>query len=321
MQRATRTRGRALPWVSVIVLLASTPPAAAQMELAVFQGTIKDEAGAPLDGVTIRLRDVGRGRETVLKTDKAGKFYRRGLPAVEYEMAVEKDGYQPINDKVRLTTADERRLDFTLAKASPAGSTEFAKATAAYNAGDFAGAAQMFEAVLAKAPNQPEARINLALAYLRLKRPGDAAAQLEQVAAGGNSDARVQFQLGGAYVDMKQLDKAVTAFETGLGRQPDLEDPAAWEAAVTLGAVYFAQGEADKAASLFDKALAARPETAAPMLGLAKVHASKGDVQKALALFDKVVAAHPGTPEAEQAAVFIKELRRQEELAEEVTLC
>jgi TolA-binding protein len=90
---------------------------------------------------------------------------------------------------------------------------------------------------------------------------------------------------------------------------------------VTLGAVYFAQGEADKAAGLFDKALAARPDTAAPMLGLAKVHASKGDVQKALALFDKVVAAHPGTPEAEQAAVFIKELRRQEELAEEVTLC
>ena len=46
------------------------------------------------------------------------------------------------------------------------------------------------------------------------------------------------------------------------------------------------------------------------MLGLAKVYASKGDVAKALDLFDKVVAAHPGTPEAEQAAVFIKELRK-----------
>jgi TolA-binding protein len=74
--------------------------------------------------------------------------------------------------------------------------------------------------------------------------------------------------------------------------------------------VYFAQGNADKAAALFEKALAAQPGTAAPLLGLAKVQASKGDVPKALELFDKVVAAHPGTPEAEQAAVFIKELRK-----------
>jgi tetratricopeptide (TPR) repeat protein len=298
--------------VGVVALLSAAVPAAAQMELAVFQGTITDEAGAPLDGVTIRLRDPERGSDIVIKSDKAGKFYRRGLRAIEYGMVVEKDGYQSINDKVRLTTANERRLEFKLAKASPAGSAEFAKATAAYNAGDFAGAVKLFEEVLAKAPHQPEARINLALAYLRLNKPAEAVAQLEQVAAGGNADPRVQFQLGGAYVDLKQLDKAVTAFEAGLAKQPDLKDPGAWEAAVTLGAVYFAQGNADKAAGLFEKALAAKPDAAAPMLGLAKVHASKGEVQKALDLFDKVVAAHPGTPEAEQAAAFIKELRKEE---------
>ena len=309
MGRST-TRARRLAWAGALVLMAWAAPAAAQMELAVFQGTITDEAGAPIEGVTIRLRDLERGSDTVLKSDKGGKFYRRGLRAIDYQMTVEKEGYQSINDKIRLTTADERRLDFKLAKASPAGSGEFAKATAAYNAGDFAGAAKLFEEVLAKAPNQPEARINLALVYLRLNKPEEAVAQLEQVAAAGNTDPRVQFQLGGAYVDTKQLDKAVTAFETGLARQPDVKDPAAWEAAVTLGAVYFSKGDADKAAGLFEKTLAARPDSAAPMLGLAKVHASKGDVPKALELFDKVVAAHPGTPEAEQAAAFIKELRK-----------
>ena len=158
---------------------------AAQMELAVIQGTITDEAGAPLEGVTIRLRDLERGTDTTLKSDKAGKFYRRGLRAIDYEMTVEKEGYQPINDKIRLTTASERRLEFKLAKASPAGAGEFAKAIAAYNAGDFAGAVKPFEAVLAKAPNQPEARVNLALAYLRLNKPAEAVAQLEKVAAGG----------------------------------------------------------------------------------------------------------------------------------------
>lgn len=311
MRRRDALAHAALRWACLMTLVVLDPRvAAAQMELAVFQGTIVDEAGAPLEGATIRLRDQERGSETVVKSDKAGKFYRRGLRAVEYQMVVEKDGYQPINDKIRLTTASERRLEFKLAKASPVGAGEFAKATAAYNAGDFAVAAKLFEEVLAKAPDVAEARINLALAYLRLNRPAEAAAQLEKVAGGGNTDPRVQFQLGGAYVDVKNLDKAIAAFEAGLARQPDVKDPAAWEAAVTLGAVYFARGDNDKAAGLFEKALAARPNTAAPMLGLAKVYASKGDVAQALELFDKVVAAHPGTPEAEQAAVFIKELRK-----------
>ena len=310
MSRRALTRAAWCAGVVLAAWLGRATPALAQMELTVFQGTITDEAGAPLDGVTIRLRDNERGTDTIVKSDKSGKFYRRGLRAIEYEMAVEKDGYQPINDKVRLTTGNERRLEFKLAKASPAGSGEFAKATAAYNAGDFAAAAKLFEEVLVKSPNQPEARINLALAYLRLNKPAEAAAQLEQAAAGGAADPRIQFQLGGAYVDMKQLDKAVTAFETGLARQPDLKDAGAWEAATTLGAVYFAKGDADKAAGLFEKALAARPNTAAPMLGLAKVYASKGDTAKALDLFDKVVAGHPGTPEAQQAVVFIKELRK-----------
>jgi tetratricopeptide (TPR) repeat protein len=312
MHHSSQGFARRLVWAGALALtlVGLSTPATAQLELAVFQGTITDEAGAPLDGVTIRLRDPERGTDTVLKSDKSGKFYRRGLRAIEYGMVVEKEGYQPINDKIRLNTANERRLEFKLAKASPAGAGEFAKATAAYNAGDFATAAKLFEEVLAKAPNQPEARINLALAYLRLNKPAEAAAQLEQAATGGNTDPRVYFQLGGAYVDMKELDKAVTAFETGLARRPDLNDAGAWEAAVTLAAVYFAKGDADKAASLFENSLAARPGTAAPMLGLAKVYASRGDVAKALDLFDKVVAAHPGTPEAEQAAVFIKELRK-----------
>ena len=44
--------------------------------------------------MTFRLKDnFGRGSETTLKSDKSGKFYRRGLQAVEYELSlVEKGG-------------------------------------------------------------------------------------------------------------------------------------------------------------------------------------------------------------------------------------
>ena len=309
MGRSTK-RARRLAWAGALVLITWAAPVAAQVELTVFQGTITDEAGAPLDGVTIRLRDLERGTDTTLKSDKAGKFYRRGLRAIDYEMTVEKEGYQPINDKIRLTTASERRLEFKLAKASPAGSGEFAKATAAYNAGDFAGAAKLFEEVLAKSPNQPEARINLALAYLRLNKPAEAVAQLEQVAAGGNTDPRVQFQLGGAYVDMKELDKAVDGVRNGPCATARSEGSGRVGGGGDAGRGVFRQGrrrqgrravrEGDRRASR-DRRADARPRQ-----GLRK----QGRRPEGTGVVRQSRRRHPGTPEAEQAAVFIKELRK-----------
>jgi tetratricopeptide (TPR) repeat protein len=286
------------------------PAAAGQMELAVIQGTVKDEAGQPLEGVTFRLKDIGRGSETSIKSDKNGRFYRRGLQAVEYELAVEKEGYQPINDKVRLSAGENsRRFDFKLVKAAPEGAGDFAKGVEAYNKGDNAAAAAAFEAAMAKAPDLPEIRVNLALAYFKLQRTADAVVQLEKAASLAPGSQAVQFQLGGAYVEMQSLDKAMAAFEKGLAIKSDANDPLVWEAIVTLGAVYFAKGEADKAIAQYEKALAVKPGAPAPTLGLGKVYFSKNDVAKALQLFEQA-AAQKGTPEAAEAEVFIKELKK-----------
>jgi tetratricopeptide (TPR) repeat protein len=271
---------------------------------------VKDDAGRPLEGVTFRIKNVGRGRETTIKSDKDGKFYRRGLEAVEYELVVEKEGYQPINDKIKLTAGTDRRLDFKLVKAAPEGAGDFAKGVEAYNRGDHQAAVQAFEAAVQKAPELPEVRVNLAMAYVRLQRTADAVAQLEKAAALAPDSPRVQFQLGGAYVEMQALDKAMAAFERGLAKQSDPSDPLVWEAMTTLGAVYFAKGENDKAIAQFEGALAAKPNAAGPKLGLGKAHFSKGDVPKALELFQQVVASAPGTPEAAEAEAFIKELKK-----------
>ena len=76
------------------------------------------------------------------------------------------------------------------------------------------------------------------------------------------------------------------------------------------GAVYFAQGKVPEAEAEFQGVLAATPKHAAATLGMAKVFFSRNEVPKALEWFERVVADHPGTPEATQAATFIKELRK-----------
>jgi tetratricopeptide (TPR) repeat protein len=302
---------RALSVVVGVALLCSATPSLAQMELGVIKGQVVDDAGQPLAGVAIKLVNVDRGREVVLTTGKDGRFYRRGLQAVEYELAVTKDGYQPVSDKIKLVAGTDRNFDFKLAKAAAAGSKEFQEGVAAFNAKDFALAAAKFEAAVAGAPTVAPLYVNLALAYFQLKRTAEAVASLERAALLAPTDAAVQFQLGSAYVDTQAYDKAVKALQTGLGSKPDLvRDAQASEAMATLGAVYFAQGKVAEAETEFQRVLAARPDQAAALLGMGKVHFSKNDVAKALELFERVVVAHPGTPEAAQAATFVKELKK-----------
>lgn len=298
--------------VMVVALLGSATPAlAAQMELGVIKGRVVDEAGAPLADVEIKLVNVDRGREVTLKTGKDGRFYRRGMQAAEYTISVRRDGYQPVNDKVRIVAGTDPDFDFKLAKAAAGGSKEFQEGVTAFNAGDFATAAARFEAAIAQAPTVPALHVNLALAYLRLQRSGEAVASLEKAAALAPADASVQYQLGSAYVDIQQYDKAVAALQKGLGATPDLaKDALAAEATATLGAVYFAQGKVPEAEAAFQRVLAARPDSAAGLLGMGKVHFSRNEIPKALELFEKVVAAQPGTPEAAQAATFVKELKK-----------
>lgn len=296
---------------ATVALVSSATLAVPQGMEGVIQGTVTDEGGgAPLADAAIQLRDTNRGRSFTTKTDKNGRFYKRGIPGSDYEVTVEKEGYKPLQENLRVAAGAEHRFNFKLAKAAPEGAKEFAKGFEAFSRGDNEAAVQAFEAAVQKAPSLPEIRVNLALAYLRLSRKADAVAQLEQAAALAPNVPRTLFQLGGAYVEMADLDKAIGAFEKGLGKQPDLNDPLAFEATVTLGAVYFAKGENEKSIAQFERALAARPGGAVPMLGLAKAYLSKADVDRALQLFQQIVSNAPGTPEAAQAEIFIKELKK-----------
>ena len=278
--------------------------------MGVIQGTISEDGGGPLEGAIVRLHDPARGRDFSIKSDKNGRYYKRGIPGAEYQMAVEKDGYKTIQEPLRLAAGAEHRFDFKLAKAAPEGAKEFAEGFAAFAKGDNEAAVKAFEASAQKAPELPEVHVNLALAYLRVGRKAEGVAELEKAATLAPDQPRTLFQLGGAYVEMQELDKAIAAFEKGLSKQPDLTNTLAYEATIALGAVYFAKGDNDKAIDAFQKALAVKAAAPVPTLGLAKAYLSKGDGDKALELFKQVVAAAPGTPEAAQAEVFVGELQK-----------
>ena len=205
-----------------------------QMELAVIQGTVKDEAGKPLEGVTLpaqghrpRPRDDGQERQgrEVLSPRAAGGRVRAGR----------REGGLPADQ--RQGQADRRREQHGGSTSSwrrprpkaPAISRKASRPTTTATTPPrrrrskrrwrrrrtcrrFASTSRSPTSSCSGRPmRSPSSR------RPRRSRPNNQA---------------VQFQLGGAYVEMQSLDKAMAAFEKGLAIKPDPKDPLVWEAVV-----------------------------------------------------------------------------------------
>jgi tetratricopeptide (TPR) repeat protein len=132
---------------------------------------------------------------------------------------------------------------------------------AAFNKGDTAAAIAAFEAAVEGAYAR-RGCVNLALAYLQAMGLPEAGAQLEEASRLAPDDPRIAFQLGGAYIDAKDMAKAAVAFERGLARVPSPPDAIAVDDMVALGDVYFAQVEPERAMGQHQKALAAKADAA-----------------------------------------------------------
>jgi hypothetical protein len=110
------TRRRALASLAVIfsVLLCRTD-ARAQTSNATLQGTITDNSGSVLPGVTVKLESptTGLTRETV--TNASGVYVFNFLPAGTYVVAAELSGFKTVrHDQVRLEVGQNLELDLRM---------------------------------------------------------------------------------------------------------------------------------------------------------------------------------------------------------------
>ncbi len=71
-------------------LLAAAGAGAQQAELSVWQGIVRNAAGAPIPAVTVRLAASGTSAEAVSGVD--GRFHMMGLPPGQYRLSVESKG-------------------------------------------------------------------------------------------------------------------------------------------------------------------------------------------------------------------------------------
>src|SRR3990170_4102373 len=96
---ARRPDMRVVTLVVAVCLLGLTLASTAQTSLGIISGTVKDSAGAPLPGVTIRISKGGVSTQTQT-TDAKGAFAFARVPAAEYELTAILSGFAPFTARI-----------------------------------------------------------------------------------------------------------------------------------------------------------------------------------------------------------------------------
>ncbi len=105
---------RFLP-IAVLLLLAASFSAHAQVVGATLTGTVHDPSGAALSGATVTIRQTETGTKRVLVTDGEGRFFAPSIPVGPYTVVVEHDGFAPQEQSgITLTVGQSLQLNFAL---------------------------------------------------------------------------------------------------------------------------------------------------------------------------------------------------------------
>jgi hypothetical protein len=105
-----------LPIVALVILIASSACALAQLGTGTILGTVKDATGAVLPGVSVTLRNVDTGATRTAVTSEAGAYRIPALTVGRYDITAELQGFNTsVQRGVDLEVAQEAAVNFTLA--------------------------------------------------------------------------------------------------------------------------------------------------------------------------------------------------------------
>ncbi len=227
-------------------------------------GIVTHVEGEPVEGATVTIEQPSSGRRYETKTDKTGAYTQIGLIAGLYSVAVTKEGVGSAKGNVSVRGGTVPANFVIGLTASEGLNKTFNEGVAASNAGNFDEAIAKFTEAL-----------------------------------GANAQCSdCYYNIGVAYTDKKDLDKAVEAFNKAIEIKPTVE---AYNGLVD---VYTRQRKVDEAAAAGKKVAELTPTTLGSVVspdatynqGVVALNA--GDMAEAKKQFEATVAAKPDHAEA-----------------------
>ncbi len=330
--------------IAVVLLLLTAPTLEAQVGQ--MEGTVKDAAGKPVEGVEISIQSENTSRKYKLKTNKKGKYYhgavnlqatytvvaRKAGYRTEYEsgvrasFGVDDGGFDPRGGGKRgivdftLKEGKSGKLAFEMTKEERAQfmkqQTVVKEVRAAYNRGimalnlgQFEEAVVAFQECVTKDPKRPAIWANLGNAYLKLNKHDDAIGAYDKAIEIAPSNATFYQNLGNIYANMGNSSKAEEAFKKSAELNAAVDPAAAAINYYNMGVTFINKGQNREAAEALQNAVTSDPTHAEAHYQLGIVLLGMSKLDGAITHLAEYAKLDPNGENAPVARDLVKQLK------------
>jgi tetratricopeptide (TPR) repeat protein len=309
-------------WVVPVILLlaAATIVRAEQVEDYRFKGRVVDTTGKPVVGAHVTMRDLADGARITFTSKNDGSFDRRMIPAAQYEVTFERDGFVTRTEKFDWSASQAETktveaqivLESSSPKAEPPMSkeaaAEYEKAYAAMQANNCAEATQHAKKLLQIGAGGREyaARFILARCAVTAQKFDEAENEYRRAIALKPDFFEARFDLAQVLDEQGKHDESIHEYQQAVALKPENA-----EAQYNLGALLMQKNQFDNARPHLAAAVAADSTNAnaARALGFAYLQGEKKDMKAAKRNLERYLALKPDAPDAADIRAVIAEMK------------
>lgn len=291
-----------------LVALAAVPADAQDWRgSARLSGTVTDDAGKPIEGAVVKAQMVGSTGSTQAKTNKKGEWALNGISSGQWNLDVEKDGYE--TSRVAATVQDHNppmttKLKTAAVDPNVALQADLKQAADLMAQQKYADARAIYEGVLAKHPEATQLEPYIARTYYAEHRIDPAIEHLRKAAAADPNNVEVKMLLATLLAEKGNADESKQLMSS-------IDDSKITDPTVLLniGIGLLNQKKPEDALTWFDKVVTRFPQNADGYYyrGLTNLQLSKNDAAKAD--LTKFLELAPNALEAATAKGILEKLK------------
>jgi tetratricopeptide (TPR) repeat protein len=297
---------------SVILVLALVLPAQDYKGKGRLAGIVTDEAGAPLEGVTIKLFCPRANGGLTVKTDKSGKWLAAWIRSGGWNIDFEKIGYAPKKISVDISESKKNPdIEFKLKKVEGLVLTDevmalLGKGNDLFDKGDYPGALAAFQEILAQSPDAYPVYYSIGNCYFAQEKYDEAEASYMKVLEKDPKRVDTLIAIGNCYANRGASDKAMEWY--GKVEFEKIDDPVVL---YNLGTNYYNSAKFEDALKFYQKAVEKQPDStdALYQLGLTYLNLQKN--VEAIATFENYLKIDADSPRAAQVKGFLEYLKKK----------
>jgi tetratricopeptide (TPR) repeat protein len=244
-----------------------------------INGDVVDESGAKVADALVIVESLRSGTRLEAKTDKKGHFALGNLGSGAWRVTVSKEGFFSVATEIQVSQLTTNPpVNLTLKKASGTDALTGAEARGAL--------------------------LDRGNALLKEGRYDEALATFEEFAAKYPEIYAVRLNIGSAFMEKGDLDRAEAEFRAVLDKNgPSLEDlrkqkETSLKALSGLGEVALKRGDFETARGFFQRALEISPEDPSAAYNVGEIFFSNQEIDDAIAYFELAIKIKKDWPKA-----------------------